>query len=94
MTQSIWPWGKMYRRWPSSTCVQQLLVRAITEVMDCMLGNSILEVGIHATEGLTFAAAVACLTEGIAREMSIIIVVVLDTDTMVGCKGLECSFGC
>ncbi len=40
------------------------------------------------------AAAVACLMEGIVREMSIITVVVQEADIMVSGEGLECSLGC
>ncbi len=65
MAQGIRPQSKMHRRRPSSMCMQQLLLRALAEVADCTLGDSILEVGIHATEGETLMTVVACLMEGI-----------------------------
>jgi hypothetical protein len=74
--------------------MQQLLLRAFAEVADCALGNSILEVGIHATEGETLMTIVACLMEGIVRETSVITVVVLDAYTVLGGKGLKCLLGC
>jgi hypothetical protein len=74
--------------------MQQLLSGALAEVADCALGNSILEVGIHATEGETLMTVVACLTEGIVGETSVITVVVLDAYTVLGGKGLKCSLGC
>ncbi len=74
--------------------MQQLLSRALAEVADCVLGDFILEVGIHATEGETLMTVVACLTEGIVGETSIITVVVLDAYTVLSGKGLKRSLSC
>ncbi len=94
MAQGIRPQSKMHRRRPSSTCMQQLLSRALAEVADCALGDSILEVGIQATEGERLMTVVACLTEGIVGETSVITVVVLDAYTVLGGKGLKRLLGC
>ncbi len=55
-----------------------------------MLGNSILEMGIHATDDKLLAAGLACLLEGVASKLSVITVIVLDADTVLGSKPLEC----
>jgi hypothetical protein len=59
-----------------------------------VLGNSILEVGVDATEGETLAAIVASLLEVIVIEKPIITVVVLDADVVLGSEGLEGLLGC
>jgi hypothetical protein len=74
--------------------MQQLLSRALAEVADCALSNSMLEVGIHATEGETLMTVVACLMEGIVGETSVITVVVLEAYTVLGSKGLKRLLGC
>jgi hypothetical protein len=94
MVQGVRPQSKMHCRRLSSTCMQQSFLRALAEVADCTLGDSILEVGIHATEGETLMAVVACLTEGIVGETSIITVVVLDAYTVLGSKGLKRLLSC
>ncbi len=74
--------------------MQQLHLHALAEVADCALGNSILEVSIHATEGETLMTVVACLMEGIVGQTSVITVVVLDAYNVLGGKGLKRSLGC
>ncbi len=57
------------------------------------LAMPFLEVGVYATEGKLLACVVACLLEGIVREVPIVAVVVLDPNAMLGSEGLEGAFG-
>jgi hypothetical protein len=59
-----------------------------------MLSNSVLEVGIDATEGETLVAIVASFLEGIVVETPVVAVVVLDADAVLGGEGLEGLLGC
>ena len=62
--------------------------------MDGALGNAILKVGVHATEGkLLRTHVVTCLFEGIVGKSTIVTVVVVDSDAMFGSEGLEGAFG-
>ena len=74
-------------------CCQQLLAYALGEVTNAALGNAILEVGVHATEGKLLARVLACLFKGIVGESPIVTVVVLDSDTVFGSKGHKGAFG-
>ena len=49
--QGVGPQGKVDRLWPASARMEQLLVCAFQEVLDGLLGDAILEVGIFPTEG-------------------------------------------
>jgi hypothetical protein len=55
--------------------MEQLLPCAFQEVLDGLLGNAILEVGIYPTEGELLPCFVACLLEGIDVESSIVTMV-------------------
>ncbi len=57
---------------PASTSVQQLLVHALREVADGLLGNAILKVCIHATEGKLLALFVAGLFECVIGKLPIV----------------------
>ena len=93
VAQCIGPQCKVHRSGPLSPGVQQLLACALGEVKDAALGNEILEVGVHATEGKLLARVVARLLEGIVREAPIVTVVVLDPNAVLGSEGLEGVFG-
>jgi hypothetical protein len=56
--------------------MEQLLLCAYQEVPDGSLGDAILEVGIYPTEGELLPCFVACLSEGIVMEASIVAMVV------------------
>ncbi len=94
VAQGIWPYGKVHCLRPASTCVEQLLASAFGEVADGALSNTILEVGIDATEGELLSHVVAGLLEGVVEEATVVAVVVLDLHTVFGSKGLESTFGC
>jgi hypothetical protein len=51
--------------------------------MDSLLGNAILKVGIDSTEGELLPCIVACLSESIVMETSIVAVVMEDLDSML-----------
>jgi hypothetical protein len=73
--------------------VQQLLTCALQEVMDRALSNSILEMGIHATEGELLAACLACLIESIVCTSSIIAVIMFNFNAVLTCELFECALG-
>ncbi len=58
-----------------------------------MLGNSILEIGIHTTESKPLAAGLTQLLGVIVSKSSVITLIVLDVDTVLGCKLLKCLLG-
>ena len=90
--QCVGPQCEMHRCGPSSPGVQQLLLCAFGEVADGVLGDAILKVGVHATEGELMVCIVACLFEGVVGKSTNVTVVVVDSDTMFGSKGLG-AFG-
>jgi hypothetical protein len=73
--------------------MEQLLAGALPQVANCVLGNFILEMGIHATDGKLLVAGLACLPEGVVGRSSIITVIVLDADVVLGGKLLKCLLG-
>jgi hypothetical protein len=56
--------------------MEQLLPCAFQEVLDGLLGNAVLEVGIYPTEGELLPCIVACLLEGFVVEASVVTMVV------------------
>ncbi len=74
--QGIWPQCKVDCLWPAGECMEQLLPCAFQEVLDGLLGNAILEVGIYPTEGELLTCFVACLLKGDVVELSIVAMVV------------------
>ncbi len=58
-----------------------------------MLGDAILKVGIDSTEGELLPCIVACLSEGVIVEMSIVAVVMEDLDFMLCSILLEGELG-
>jgi hypothetical protein len=73
--------------------METLLARAFREITDGALGDAILEVGIHATEGELLPRIVAGLLEGIVMEAPIVAVVVEDLHAVLGGECLEGTFG-
>ncbi len=74
--------------------VQQLLVRALQEVVDGVLGNAILEVSVYATEGELLVPFVTCsLLECIVGKPTVVAVVMLNFYTILGGKGFKGAFG-
>ncbi len=70
-----------------------MLLSALADIANCTLGNAILEMGVHSAEGKTLAAFVACLLEGVVVKLSIVAVIMLDANAVLGGKGLKCSIG-
>ncbi len=59
-------------------------MRAFREVLDGLLGDAILKVGIYPTEGELLPCVAACLLEGIVMESIVVAVVVHDFDPVLG----------
>ena len=78
---------------PASACVEQLLACALREIADRALGNAILEVGIHATEGELLSRVMAGLLEGVVVEAPVVAVVVEYLHAVLRGKCLKGMFG-
>ncbi len=72
----------MDSRRPVGARMEQLLLCAFQEVLDGLLGNAILKVGIDPTEGELFPCVVACLLEGVVMEASVVAVIMEDLDSV------------
>ncbi len=57
-------------------------MRAFQKVLDGLLGNAILKVGIYSTKGELLPCVMACLSEGVVMEASVVAVVVQDFDSV------------
>ncbi len=84
IVQGVQPQSKEDRLWPAGVCMKQLLARTLQEVMDGLLGNAILEVGIYPTKRKLLSHIVAYLSEGVVMEAPIVAVVLHDFDSMFG----------
>jgi hypothetical protein len=73
--------------------MQQLLARALRKVADGLLGNAILKVCIHPTEGMLLVLFVAGLFECIIRKTPVVTMVMLNFYAVLGGKGLKGTFG-
>ncbi len=93
IAQGIWPLGKVHCLRPASVCVEQLLARALQEIGDRALGDAILKMGIHATEGELLSRVVAGLLEGIVVEAPVVAVVVEYLHAVLSGECLEGAFG-
>ncbi len=78
---------------PASPGMQQLLACALREVADCVLGNPILEMGVHATKGELLAALLARLLEGVVRKSSVVAVIMQNFYAVFGSKLFERVLG-
>ncbi len=84
IAQGIWPQGKVDRLWPAGACVEQLLVHALREVLDGLLGDTILEMGVYPTKSELLPSVVACLSDGVVVKAPVVAVVVRDFDSVFG----------
>ncbi len=75
IAQCVEPQCEVHRSGPSIPGMQQLLSCAFGEVAVRALGDAILEVGVHATEGELLVCAVACLFECVVGKSTIVAVV-------------------
>jgi hypothetical protein len=73
--------------------MQQLLMRALREIGDGARGDTILEMGVYATEGELLVRFMACLLERIVGESTVAAVIMLNFYAVFGGKGLEGAFG-
>ncbi len=73
--------------------VQQLLSRALQQVSDCVLRNSILKMGINPTEGELLLCVLARQLECGVCEPPVVAMVVLYCDSVLCCKALESHLG-
>ncbi len=90
--QGVWLECKVHCLWPASASVQQLLMRALQEVADGLLGNAILKVCIHATEGKLQVLFVTGLFECIIRKTPVVTMIILNFYAVLGSKGLKGAF--
>ncbi len=76
IAQGIWPQSEVDCLRPAGACMEQLLPCAFQEVLDGLLGDAILEVGIYPTEGELLPCLMACLLEGVAVKASVVAMIV------------------
>ena len=92
VAQGVGPQCKVDCCRQASTSMQQLLARALQEVADGALDDAILEVGIEAAEEELLVHVMARLFEGIVGELSIVAVIMLNFDYVLGGEGLKGVF--
>ncbi len=73
--------------------MKQLLMRALREVADGLLGDAILKVCVYATEGKLLALFVAGLFEPVIGKSPVVAMVMLNFYAILGGEGLEGAFG-
>jgi hypothetical protein len=78
LEQSIRPQSKVDCLGPADARVERLLVHALREIADGLLGDAILEVRIYASKCELLLRVVTCLWKGFVVELPIIAVVVED----------------
>ncbi len=94
--EGIWPKGQVDYRWPSLARMEELLPCAFSEVPDGFFCDAILELDVDPTEGELLPFGTAAVLEGVVCKLSIVAVVVEDTDAVLlgkVLKGLFC-FNC
>ncbi len=62
-------------------------------MLDGLLGDAILEVGVYPTKGELLPCIMACLSEGIVMKLPIIAVIVHDFDSVLGCVLFKSELG-
>ena len=92
ITKGIWPKGNADRLRPVLVCVK-LLPGALRHVSDGSLHYSILKVGIDPTEGGLLIDLLARHLEVVVGKLSIVTVVMLDPDAVLGGESFECLLG-
>jgi hypothetical protein len=84
VTKGIWPKGNADRLRPALPCMKKLLPGALGQVLDGSLHISILKMGIVPTEGESMIALLAPHLEVDVGKSTIVTVVTLDPDAMLG----------
>jgi hypothetical protein len=90
--EGIWPKGQVDGGRPSLVHMEELLPCTLSEVPDGLFCNAILEVGVDPTEGEMLPLCTAAVLEGVVCKLSIVTVVVEDTDAMLLGKVPKGSF--
>ena len=93
VTKSIWPKGNADLLRPALACVKKLLPGALGQVLDGSLCYSILKVDIDPAEGELLIALLARHLEVIVGKLTIVTVVMLDLDAVLGSKSFKCLLG-
>ncbi len=93
VTKGIWPKGNADRLWPALACMKKLLPGAPGQVLDGSLRYSILKVGIDPLEGELLIALLARHLEVVVSKLTIVTVVMLDPDAVLGSESFECLLG-
>jgi hypothetical protein len=93
ITKGIWPKGNADCLRPALVCMKKLLPGALGWVLDGSLRYSILKVGINPTEGESLIALLTRHLEVVVGKSTIVTVVMLDPDAMLGSKLFECLLG-
>ncbi len=73
--------------------MKQLLMRALREVADGLLGDAILKVCVYATEGKLLALFMTGLFEHVIGKLPVVAMVMLNFYAILGGEGLEGAFG-
>ncbi len=84
----------MHCLWPARASVKQLLMPALQEVADGLLGDAILKVCVYATEGKLLVLFVTGLFERVVGKLPIVAMVMLNFYAVLGSKGLKGALGC
>ncbi len=90
--ECIWPEDQVDSGRPVLVRVEELLPCTLSEVPGGLFCNAILEMGVDSTEGETLPLCTAAVLEGVICKLSIVAVVVEDTDAMLLGKVLKGSF--
>jgi hypothetical protein len=90
--ECIWPECQVDGGRPALVRVEELLPCTLSEVPDGLFCDALLEMGIDSTEGETLPLCTAAVLEGVVCKLSIVAVVVEDTDAVLLGKVLEGSF--
>jgi hypothetical protein len=81
--ECIWPECQVDGGRPALACVEELLPCTLSEVPDGLFCDAVLELGIDSTEGETLPLCTAAVLEGIVCKLSVVAVVVEDTDAVL-----------
>jgi hypothetical protein len=91
--KGIWPKGDADCLQPALACMKKLLPGTLGQVSDGSLCYSMLKVNIDPAEVESLIALLACHLEVVVGKLSIVTVVMLDPDAVLGSKLFECSLG-
>jgi hypothetical protein len=93
MPKRIWPEDQVDGGRPALARMEELFPCTLSEVPDGFFRDAVLEMGIDPTVGETLPLYTAAVLEDVVCKLSIVAVVVEDTDTVLLGKVLESLFG-